>query len=256
MITEIANKIYLHQKNGEEMDKITNHYPELDVTNAYEIQKVSIDYAIKNGDPLIGWKMGLTSIAKQKSVNVDEPIYGRLTQSMELQTSVLHMEGTIHPRVEPEIAFVLNKTLFGSDITAEDVWNSTEYIVPALEVIDSRYKNFSFTLTDVVADNASSSKFILGEKTYSPTYTSWEQINVELYKNGTKVQSGISSDVLNHPVESVVQLVKMISKNGYQLDAGMIILTGGITEAVHVETGDVIEAHFEGLENMTLRVEK
>ncbi len=256
MITEIANKIYLHQKNGKEMDKITNHYPELNVSNAYEIQKVSIDYAIKNGDPLIGWKMGLTSIAKQKSVNVDEPIYGRLTQSMELQTSVLKMEGTIHPRVEPEIAFVLNKPLFGSDITAEDVWNATEYIVPALEVIDSRYKNFSFTLTDVVADNASSSKFILGEKTYSPTYTAWEQINVELYKNGEKVQSGISSDVLNHPVESVVKLVKMISKNGYQLDAGMIILTGGITEAVHVGAGDLIEAHFEGLENMTLRVEK
>lgn len=256
MITEIANKIYLHQKNGLEMEKITNHYPELDVNNAYEIQKLSIDFAIKNGDPLIGLKMGLTSIAKQKSVNVDEPIYGRLTKSMELENAELSMEGTIHPRVEPEIAFVINKPLFGNDVTAADVWDATEYIVPALEVIDSRYKNFSFTLTDVVADNASSSKFIMGKNAYSPTYTSWDKIQVDLFKNGVKVQSGVSSDVLDHPVQSVVKLVKMLSKDGYNLEPGMIILTGGITEAIHVEAGDVVEAHFEGLENMILHVKK
>ncbi len=256
LITEIANKIYQHQKNGMEMDKITLEYPELDVNNAYEIQKLSIDYAIENGDPLIGWKMGLTSIAKQKSVKVDEPIYGRLTKSMELDSNELHLEGTIHPRVEPEIAFVLNKPLFGNDVTAADVWEATEYIVPALEVIDSRYKNFSFTLTDVVADNASSSKFMIGKKEYSPTFTSWDQIQVELYKNGEKVQSGVSSDVLDHPVESVVKLVKMLSKNGYQIEPGMVILTGGITEAIHVGHGDLVEARFEGLENMTLRVSK
>ncbi|WP_088072430.1 2-keto-4-pentenoate hydratase [Gottfriedia luciferensis] len=256
MITDIANKIYMHQKNGLEMDKITIEYPELNVNNAYEIQRLSIEQAIKNGDPLIGWKMGLTSIAKQKSVNVDEPIYGRLTKSMELEENQLSMEGSIHPRVEPEIAFMINKPLFGQDITAKDVWDATEYIVPALEVIDSRYKNFSFTLTDVVADNASSSKFIVGKQVNSPTYTSWDQIKVELYKNGVKVQSGVSSDVLDHPVESVVKLVKMLSKNGEQIDPGMIILTGGITEAVHVEDGDIIEAHFEGIEKVSLQVKK
>lgn len=254
MMTEIANKIYMHQKNGLEMDKITIEHPELNVNNAYEIQKLSIDNAIKNGDPLIGWKMGLTSIAKQKSVNVEEPIYGRLTKSMELEENELKMEGSIHPRVEPEIAFMINKPLFGHDVTAKDVWDATEYIVPALEVIDSRYKNFSFTLTDVVADNASSSKFIIGKQQYSPTYTSWDQINVELYKNGVKVQSGVSSDVLDHPVESVVKLVQMLSKNGEQIEPGMIILTGGITEAIHVAEGDMVEAHFDGIETMSLRV--
>ncbi|PGL72058.1 fumarylacetoacetate hydrolase family protein [Bacillus sp. AFS055030] len=254
MITEIANKIYMHQKNGLEMDKITIEHPELNVNNAYEIQKLSIDNAIKNGDPLIGWKMGLTSIAKQKSVNVDEPIYGRLTKSMELKKNELKMEGSIHPRVEPEIAFMIKKPLFGHDVTAKDVWEATEYIVPALEVIDSRYKNFSFTLTDVVADNASSSKFIIGKQQYSPTYTSWDEINVELYKNGVKVQSGISSDVLDHPVESVVKLVQMLSKNGEQIEPGMIILTGGITEAIHVKEGDIVEARFDGIETMSLQV--
>ncbi|MEH7452452.1 2-keto-4-pentenoate hydratase [Gottfriedia acidiceleris] len=254
MITEIANKIYMHQKNGLEMDKITIEHPELNVNNAYEIQKLSIDNAIKNGDPLIGWKMGLTSIAKQKSVNVDEPIYGRLTKSMELEENELTMEGSIHPRVEPEIAFMINRPLFGNDVTAKDVWEATEYIVPALEVIDSRYKNFSFTLTDVVADNASSSKFIIGKQQYSPTYTSWDEINVELYKNGVKVQSGVSSDVLDHPVESVVKLVQMLSKNGEQIEPGMIILTGGITEAIHVQEGDIVEARFDGIETMSLQV--
>lgn len=254
MLTEIANKIYHHQKNGTEMEKITIHYPKLDVANAYEIQRLSIQRSVEGGDPLIGWKMGLTSVAKQKSVNVDEPIYGRLTKSMELLNPELSMKGLIHPRVEPEIAFLLNKPLFGEGITPLEVWEATEYIVPALEVIDSRYKNFSFTLADVVADNASSSKYILGHNKYSPSLKAWDQIKVDLYKNGERLQCGISSDVLDHPVHSVIKLVEMISKTGHSLEPGMVILTGGITEAIHVSAGDIVEARFEGLENMVLHV--
>ena len=252
---EIAAQIVLHQQNGTEMTKITIDNPSLTVDDAYEIQKISIEQADVQGDPLIGWKMGLTSIAKQKSVGVDEAIYGGLMKSLELTEPVLSMKGLIHPRVEPELAFVLKSDLSGEDVTIREVWAATECVMPAIEVIDSRYKNFSFTLVDVVADNASSTKFYLGDQAYSPYHTSWDKVKVEMYRNGEVVQSGLGADVLNHPVRSVVELVKMLSKSGQSLKAGMVILTGGITEAVNVFEGDHIEVDYGPVGKIRLDVQ-
>ncbi|WP_244895310.1 2-keto-4-pentenoate hydratase [Evansella clarkii] len=255
-LQELALKIDQHQQTGVEMDKITIENSRLTVEDAYKIQELAVDEAIERGDSLVGWKMGLTSLAKQKSVGVDEAIYGRLTKSMELSEPVLHMKGLIHPRVEPELAFVLNKDLSGPDVTVRDVWAATECIFPALEVIDSRYKNFSFTLVDVVADNASSTKFYLGNQAFSPYHTSWEKMKVSMYRNGEKLQSGLGSDVLEHPVKSVVELVKMLSNSGHSLKAGMVVLAGGITEAVNIYAGDRIEIYFDDLAEVKLEVKE
>ncbi|WP_241657863.1 2-keto-4-pentenoate hydratase [Anaerobacillus alkaliphilus] len=255
-LQQIAKHIDFHQQNGTEMDKITIEYPSLHVDDAYEIQRLSIEEAIARGDELIGMKMGLTSVAKQKSVGVEEAIYGRLTRSMELMEPTLGMKGLIHPRVEPEIAFVLKKDLEGENVTVRDVWAATECVIPALEVIDSRYKNFSFTLEDVVADNASSTKFLLGYQAYSPYHTQWDQIKVEMFRNGELVQEGVGAAVLDHPVRSVVELVKMLSRRGESLKAGMVIFTGAITEAINVYEGDQIEVKFDQLGILSLKVEE
>ncbi|WP_096201582.1 2-keto-4-pentenoate hydratase [Bacillus sp. FJAT-45350] len=255
-LQELAKQLDYHYQQGEELDKITITNPNLTVEDAYDIQRLSIEEAIKRGDRLIGWKMGLTSKAKQVSVGVEEAIYGRLTASMELSEPVLHLDGLIHPRVEPEFAFVLKKELGGENVTPRDVWLATECVVPALEVIDSRYKNFSFTLVDVVADNASSTKFILGDQAFSPYHTSWDKVVVDMYRNGEKVQSGVGSAVLNHPVRSVVELTKMLSRSNLTLQPGMVILVGGITEAVSVFEGDNIEVHYDQLGTLSLKVEK
>ena len=114
----------------------------------------------------------------------------------------------------------------------------TECIMPALEVIDSRYKDFSFNLIDVVADNASSAKYLILEQIYAPNQFQWENIKVQMKLNGRVVQEGKGSAVMGHPVRSVVELVKMLHSYGLCIEPGMMVLTGGITEAIHVFSGD------------------
>ncbi|MCL6593504.1 MAG: fumarylacetoacetate hydrolase family protein [Alicyclobacillus sp.] len=255
-LRELADHIYQHQKDAVELDKITLSNPDLTVDDAYEIQRLCMERYLQAGDVLVGWKMGLTSKAKQQSVGVDEPIYGRLTRSMELTDSVLRLEGLIHPRVEPEIAFVMKKRLEGPQVTAREVWAATECVLPALEVIDSRYKNFSFTLVDVVADNASSARFLVGDQAFSPYQFQWDQVGVVMKKNGEVVQTGAGAAVLGHPIRSMVQLIHMLSRVGLAVEPGMVVLTGGITEAVHVYDGDTVTIEFDQLGELRLDVRR
>ncbi|MCP3740217.1 2-keto-4-pentenoate hydratase [Rossellomorea sp. BNER] len=255
-LKQIAEQIDHHQTSGTDMDKVTIQSPELSVKDAYEIQQLWEQCAIKRGDQKIGWKMGLTSVAKQRSVGVNEPIYGRLTNSMEVTSNTLSLKGLIHPRVEPEIAFVMKEELKGEQLTARDVWKATEFIMPAVEVIDSRYKNFSFTLIDVVADNASSSRFFLSDQAFSPFQSSLDKLEVIMYRNGEKVQSGFGSAVLGHPVKSVIELAKMLHQVGLSIQPGMVILTGGITEAVNVFDGDELKVTFDSFGEINFDVKK
>ncbi|NHM32845.1 2-keto-4-pentenoate hydratase [Neobacillus terrae] len=253
-LNEIADELYQHQKNGEELEKLTERYTGLTPENSYEIQKINIQKDLLAGDHLTAWKMGLTSLAKQQSVGISEPIYGRLLKSMEINSPLLNLKGLIHPRVEPEFAFFINQHLEGADITEEKVWKATIGIAPALEVIDSRYRDFSFNLVDVVADNASSSRFILSKNIYSPTEFQLDQLEVSMELNGKTVQIGRGSAVLGNPVRSVVKLVQMLHSVGESVEPGMIVLTGGITEAVPVSIGDNLIANFEKLGRMKLSV--
>jgi len=254
ILQKIADEISWHQQNSLELDKITQRYKGLSLEDAYEIQRLNIEKDCQTGDQLIGWKMGLTSIAKQESVGVGQPIYGRLLQSMVIEEPVLHVEKLIHPRVEPEIAFLFNKRLEGKDITEQDVWDATEYIMPALEVIDSRYKDFSFNLIDVVADNASSAKFLVSKYMYDPNQFILNQIEVAMKLNGEIVQEGNGSAVMGNPVRSVVKLVHMLHDTGHIIEPGMVVLTGGITEAIHVQIGDVITVAYDKLGTLNLTV--
>lgn len=253
-LDQLAKRVAESQKNGREMDKLTLSNPELTVNQAYEIQKLSINESLTGDNRFIGWKMGLTSKAKQQQVGVEEAIYGRLTSDMELTKPVLKVGELIHPRVEPEFAFLFKDELKGANITAKDVWPAVECVFLALEVIDSRYKNFSFTLTDVVADNASSAKILLSNQAYSPYHTDWAQAEVTLYQNGEMQKRGRGEAVLDHPIHSIVELVKMISREGLSIQAGMIVLVGGITDAVSIQASDEIIADYGELGQLTLHV--
>jgi 2-oxo-3-hexenedioate decarboxylase len=250
----IANEIYHHQKSALEMDKISTRYSFITLEDAYKIQEINIENELQDSDQFVGWKMGLTSFAKQQSVGVNQPIYGRLLKSMEMPNEELSLKGLIHPRVEPEFAFLINKKIEGNNVTEQDVWKATEGIMPALEVIDSRYKDFSFSLTDVVADNASSAKFLLSKEIYTQNEFQWEKMKIQLKLNGRIVKEGLGSDVMGHPVRSVVELAKMLSSSGLCIEPGMIVLTGGITEAMHVESGDFIDVEFDKLGKINLTV--
>lgn len=252
----IANEIYHHQKSAVDMEQISVRYPTITIEDAYKIQEINIEKDLQTGDQFVGWKMGLTSLAKQQSVGVNQPIYGRLLKSMEMSNNELSLEGLIHPRVEPEFAFVINKKLEGNNVTEQDVWQATEGIMLALEVIDSRYKDFLFNLNDVVADNASSARFLISEQMYKPGQFQWEKANVRMKLNGKVIQEGKGSAVMGNPVCSVVELVKMLHSSGLCIEAGMIVLTGGITEAIHVFSGDSIEVEFDELSKIDLIVSK
>ncbi|MBP0727217.1 fumarylacetoacetate hydrolase family protein [Bacillus sp. RG28] len=254
ILQKIADELSWHQKNVLELEKITQRYKGLSLEDAYEIQRLNIEKDCQIGDRLIGWKMGLTSIAKQESVGVDQPIYGRLLESMVIEEPILHVEKLIHPRVEPEIAFLFNKRLEGKDITEQDVWEATEFIMPALEVIDSRYKDFSFNLIDVVADNASSAKIFVSKKNYPPNQYNLDQIEVVMKLNGQIVQKGNGSAVMGNPVRSVMKLVQMLHNTGHCIEPGMVVLTGGITEAIHVQIGDVITVEYDKLGTLNMTV--
>jgi 2-oxo-3-hexenedioate decarboxylase len=251
-IIEIANEIHWHQKNVLEMDKITTRYAGLTLEDAYEIQKMNIIKDLQAGEQFVGWKMGLTSLAKQQSVGVNQPIYGRLLKSMKMIDGELSLEGLIHPRVEPEFAFLINKRLEGANVSEQDVWQATECIIPAVEIIDSRYRDFSFNLIDVVSDNASSAKFLLSEQSFSPSQFQWEKVQVTMKLNDKIVQEGKGSAVMGHPVRSVVELVKMLHSSGLCIEPGMIVLTGGITEAIHVSSGDLLEVEFDKFSTLYL----
>lgn len=253
-LKRIAKELYHHQTSAEEMEKITLRYDGLTVEDAYDIQRLTIDQYLNAGDRLIGFKMGLTSKAKQRSVGVDEAIYGHLLRSMELTAPSLSMAGLIHPRIEPEIAFVFKKRLEGESITPRDVWLATECVMPAVEVIDSRYRNFSFTLVDVVADNASSAKFYVSDQAYSPYSFRLDEMGVVMRKNDEVMQTGAAAAVLGHPVRSVIEQVQMLHRVGKAIEPGMLVLTGGITEAIHVREGDRVTVSFEHLGDMEMEV--
>jgi 2-oxo-3-hexenedioate decarboxylase len=153
----------------------------------------------------------------------------------------------IHPKVEAEIALILGKDIEGPGVTGAQVLAATEYVVPALEIIDSRYQNFQFTLPDVIADNASSSGVVFGTTIKRPDDMELDLVGVTLSINGQIKDLGAGAAVVGHPANSVAMLANMLARKGLKLKAGQIILTGGITGAVLLSVGDSVSAKYDGL---------
>lgn len=190
-----------------------------------------------------------------KQMNVKEPIYGYIFDIMVVQEgSALSLSELIHPKVEAEIAFVLGKDIEGPGISGVHVLAATEYVLPALEIIDSRYENFQFTLPDVVADNASSSRVVFGNQLRRPEELELDLIGTTLSINGEIRALGSGGAVLGNPANSVAMLANILHRKGSKLKAGQIILTGGITEAILLENGDAVVAKFDQLGQVSISI--
>lgn len=231
--------MYLAETEKREVERITKDYPELTVEEAYAIQEELIQLKLWDGNSIIGPKMGLTSRAKMKQMNVEEPIYGYIFEDMIVPNGgSIRMNELIHPKVEAEIAFVLGEDIEGPGVTKEQVLEAVAELIPVLEVIDSRYENFSFTLPDVIADNASSSsRVVLGEKVKKPDDFKLDEARVSLMINGEVKERGTGAAVVGHPANSAAMLANMLSRKKQKLAAGGIILTGGVTGAVIFAAG-------------------
>lgn len=223
-------------------------YPEMTVDEAYQVQMSAIEQKVRDGQQIVGKKIGLTSIAMQNLLGVDQPDYGHLLDSMEVSNKgIILMERLFQPKVEAEIAFVLRKDLKGPSVTVEDVLDATEYIVPALEIVDSRITDWRIKLQDTIADNASSGLFVLGDERFSINEMDLTKIEMNLFRNGELMNTGYGSDVLGDPALCVAWLANKLSEYNVILKAGEVILSGALSAAVEAQKGDRFTAGFTHL---------
>ena len=235
------------------IEALTTTVGPFDVETAYQVQDAVVADRVSRGAPVVGAKLGLTSTAKQRQMKVDQPLYGWLTADMAIDVGQpLRCGAFIQPRCEPEIAFVLRADLNGAQVTAAQVLAATGAVYPAIDVLDSRFAGYSFTLPDVIADNASGAGFVLGGQATNPAGLDLRLTGVVLEKNGVLAGTAAGAAVLGHPAASVAWLVRALAARGRGLLAGQVVLSGALTEAVPVSDGDVIVARFDRLGTIEL----
>ena len=256
-VEQLAEHLENAELNAYEVHKITDDYPDMTFTDATDIQWHIRHRKQQRGNKIVGMKMGLTSWAKMKQMNVEQPCYGFLADYFSLPDGAeIHCRELIHPKVEAEIAVVIGKPLRGPAVSVEEVLAATEAVVPAVEIIDSRYKDFRFDITSVQADNSSSTRFVVGSRTAEAHDFDWSTLGVVMMKNGEVVQMGAGAAVLDHPAASVAMLAKMLHERDEFIAPGSFIMTGGITAAVPVEPGDSIVVRYQYLGDISMRFVK
>lgn len=243
------------QANAHTIAKLTDAYPDMTVDDGYAVQDALLVKWQGAGRTLVGLKAGLTSKAKMDQMGVTEPSFGMLMgDTLDADGGTIPADRLIHPRVEAEIAFVLKHELEGPDVSIDAIIAATDYVQPAIEVIDSRFEKFKFDLASVIADNGSSARFVMGGRPRRPEDVDLRTIGIVLEKNGEVVGMASSGAVLGHPARSIQMLVAWLHGRGRTLPAGSIVLTGGATEAVAVASGDFIAARYQDMGSLSARI--
>ena len=225
---------------------------QVDAATGYAIQAMGIELRQRRGERIVGVKMGLTSRAKMEQVGVDDVVWGRLTDAMRQEEGgSLKRSEFIHPRAEPEIAFILGRRLTG-EVSLAEAALAIEAIAPAVEIIDSRYENFKFSLGDVVADNSSSAAFFIGP--YAKPTVDIANLGMVLSINGQPKEMGSSAAILGHPMRALVAAARMTASAGHVLEPGDIVLAGAATAAFPLESGMQVESEAQGIGRVTFNV--
>jgi 2-oxo-3-hexenedioate decarboxylase len=232
---------------------ITDEWPELDLETAYAVQDETLRRRLDRGERLIGVKLGLTSRAKQRRMNIASPLTAWLTDAMVLPAGdPVPQDRLIHPRAEPEIVFVMRDRLAGPGVTAATALAAVAAVCAGIEIIDSRYRDFTFTLPDVVADNASSGFFVTGPVARSPAELDLTLEACLVEADGQIVDSATGAAVQGHPAEALALAANDLGRRGLAIEPGWIVLTGGMTDAVFVTPGSALAAHFTHLGSIFL----
>ena len=253
-IEKLAEYLENCELNAEDTPKITDEYPDMDFEDAYAIQDAIRARKIARGHRIVGLKAGLTSHAKMKQMGVTEPVFGFMADYYSVpEGGEVKVSELIHPKVEPEIAFVTKAPLKGPGCHIGAVLAATDFLMPGIEVIDSRYRDFKFDLKSVVADNTSAARFVIGGKPARPADVDLRTVGVVLEKNGEPVALGAGAAVLGHPAAAIAMLANMLGRRGQEIPAGTLILSGGVTEAVAVAAGDEVTLRVQGMGSTALR---
>lgn len=254
-IEEAVRTLFEAQRDRKEIEPLTDAWAALDERTSYEIQKKLVAKQVEaEKTRIVGLKLGLTSEAKQKQMSVHEPIYGILIDSRYLgEGEPLVVSSLIHPKIEPEICVFLNTPLKGPGVTAEQARKAIAYATPAMEVIDSRYKNFRFTLTDVIADNTSAARYAIASRRIAAAGIDLKTVGVVFEKNGEVVTTAAGAAILGDPANAVAWLANKVAEHGESVAANAPIMAGALTDAVNIAPGDVVTVTVAQLGSLTVR---
>jgi len=238
----------------EPVEPPTGRYEGLTVDDAYAIQLLQVAHWRAAGARVKGHKVGLTSAAMQRQFGVDRPDYGHLLDGMFWpEREPIPLSGFLQPRVEPETAFVLARPLRGPGVTVADAIAAVGFVLPALELIDSRIRDWKIGLADTIADNASSGGVILGSIPVPLSAVDLRLAGCNLHKNGELAGTGAGGAVLGSPLTALVWLANTVGARGIELEEGQVILPGSVTASIPVSAGDTVTATFAGLGSVTAR---
>jgi 2-keto-4-pentenoate hydratase len=251
---DAAAALFAAEATCSPIEPLAAQWPTIDVVDAYEIQLLNVCRRLEAGEVVKGHKVGLSARAMQRMLGVNEPDYGHLfadmfvTENGEIATAEL-----CRPRVEVEVAFVLGHELAGPGVTVADVLRATEFVLPALEIIDSRIRDWKITLCDTIADNASSARVVLGANATPLDRVDPRTIGAVLSRNGKVVGTGASGAVLGNPVTAVAWLANKVAQFGVTLDAGDVIMPGSCTKAFDAVPNTTFHAAFDTLGTVAVR---
>lgn len=251
----VAEKLYEAEKGVTPVEPLTVTWPGLTIEQAYAVQLEGVAIRRERDSlKVVGKKIGLTSIAMQKLIGVDEPDYGHLFDSMLVREGEpIECSRLLLPKVEGEVAFVLNRRLKGPGVTIADVLRATEGVMASIEIVDSRVRDWKIKLPDTIADNASSARFVVGSRLVDPAGIDLRLVGMVMEKNGEVVSTGAGAAVLGHPAASVAWLANKIGEFGIALEEGEIILSGALTAAVDARAKDSFLMSFGGLGTVGVR---
>lgn len=252
-VEQAAELLLDAERSATDRPPLTDEWPQLDLATAYAVQDETLRRRQAAGDKLVGVKLGLTSLAKQRRMGVDAPLTAWITESMLLpEGAPVPLDRLIHPRIEPEIVFVLGERLAGPGVTPQSALRAVREVRAGLDVIDSRYRDFRFTLPDVVADNASSGAFVLGSRVLSPQDLDLVGEECELFLDGQAVDRATGAAVQGNPAAALALAANQLGARGLALEPGWIVLSGGLTDAVAVGAGNRVEARYTSLGSVAL----
>lgn len=257
---QLAGQLHTAQSSRVQVEQFSKQHPQMDIEDSYAIQRAWMALCLAEGRRVIGHKIGLTSRAMQLASQITEPDYGTLLDDMLLRDGAdIDTSRFILPRFEVELAFILAKPLQGPNVSLFDVLNATDFVVPALELIDARIEQFDRhtkaprKVLDTIADNAANGAIVLGGRPMRPDAVDWRWAGALLFKNGVIEESGLGAAVLNHPGNGVAWLANRLALYGESLQAGEIVLGGSFTRPVACAAGDVFHADYGPLGSISAR---
>jgi 2-oxopent-4-enoate/cis-2-oxohex-4-enoate hydratase len=249
-IDTLAAELYAALRARRTLTPLTEREPDLTIDEAYQISTDLLDRRVRDGERVVGKKIGVTSQAVQEMLGVFQPDFGFLTDRMHYPNGAvigLHDAGLIQPRAEGEIAFVLKQDLNGPGITKEDVLEATDFVAPCFEIVDSRIHDWRIRIQDTVADNASCGVFVLGPHRVDPRSLDLAAVRLEMKRNGQPCGSGLGSAVQGHPAAAVAWLANTLGRFGIPFRKGEIILSGSLAPLVPAQAGDHFELTISGI---------